>query len=153
MVITKLVFECPTFQPRGCQRQVLHPVQFPNLFNAILFCPEGPHGCLQIRVRLFRHDKHLALKFLTRLLTTVAHLLGRLKSVKSVSQKCHCAIQTLAWHLKAGPKSSCAWGCGPWWFQSWHNICASLGTLSSEAWSYLTARLSGGSVGDPAYQE
>ncbi len=37
-------------------------------------CPEGSHDCLQVYFRLFRHDKRLVLMFLTRLLTTLAHL-------------------------------------------------------------------------------
>ena len=55
-----LVFECPIFQPL---RQVSHFFQFPNLFNAIVLCPEGSYGCLQVCFRLFRHDKHLVLMF------------------------------------------------------------------------------------------
>ncbi len=41
--------------------------------HAILLCPEV-YDCLQVCFRLFRHDKHLVLTFLTGLLTTLAHL-------------------------------------------------------------------------------
>ena len=54
--------------------QVSHPFQFPDFFNAILLCPEGTYECLQIHFGLLRHDKRLVLMFLTRLLTTLAHL-------------------------------------------------------------------------------
>ena len=53
---------------------VSHPFQFPDFFNAILLCPEGTYEYLQIHFGLFRHVKRLVLVFLTRLLTTLAHL-------------------------------------------------------------------------------
>jgi len=43
------------------QRQLSHPFPFPNLFHAILLCPEGSHDCLQVYFRLFKHDKRLVL--------------------------------------------------------------------------------------------
>ena len=40
----------------------------------IHFCPEGSYDGLQVCFRLLGYDKHLVLLFLTRLLTTLAHL-------------------------------------------------------------------------------